>query len=104
MIEWLMKYSNGCENVIVIGGGFGVMEVGNCGVVDVGGKLIGLNIVLLFEQVFNEYVLFELCFNFYYFVICKMYFLMCVNVICVFFGGFGILDELFEVLILIQIG
>lgn len=50
---WLMilKFMEigGCENVIVIGGGSGVMEVGNCGVVDVGGKLIGLNIVLFYE-------------------------------------------------------
>lgn len=96
--------SNGKEDVIVTGGGPGVMEAGNRGAVDAGGRSIGLNIVLPFEQAPNEYVTPELCFNFHYFAIRKMHFLMRAKAICVFPGGFGTMDELFEALTLIQTG
>ncbi len=96
--------SNGRENVIVTGGGPGVMEAGNRGARDAGGHSIGLNIVLPHEQAPNEYVSPELCFNFHYFAIRKMHFLMRAKAICVFPGGFGTLDELFETLTLIQTG
>jgi uncharacterized protein (TIGR00730 family) len=94
----------GHEDVIVTGGGPGVMEAGNRGAIDAGGKSIGLNIVLPHEQAPNEYVTPELCFNFHYFGIRKMHFLMRAKAICVFPGGFGTMDEMFEALTLIQTG
>jgi uncharacterized protein (TIGR00730 family) len=92
------------EDVIVTGGGPGVMEAGNRGARDAGGVSIGLNIVLPHEQAPNEYVTPELCFNFHYFGIRKMHFLLRAKAIAVFPGGFGTLDEMFETLTLIQTG
>jgi len=94
----------GREHVIVTGGGPGVMEAGNRGAHEAGGQSIGLNIVLPHEQAPNEYVTPDLCFNFHYFGIRKMHFLMRAAAICVFPGGFGTLDEMFESLTLIQTG
>ena len=96
--------SKGREYVVVTGGGPGVMEAGNRGAVDEGGKSIGRNIVLPHEQAPNEFVTPDLCFNFHYFAIRKMHFLMRARAICVFPGGVGTLDELFEALTLIQTG
>ena len=98
------RAGGGTENVIVTGGGPGVMEAGNRGAADAGGRSIGLNIVLPHEQAPNPYVTPELCFNFHYFAIRKMHFLMRAAAITVFPGGFGTLDEMFEALTLIQTG
>ncbi len=92
----------GRENVICTGGGPGVMEAGNRGADDAGGQSIGLNIVLPHEQAPNRYVTPDLSFNFHYFAIRKMHFLMRAKAVCVFPGGFGTLDEMFEALTLIQ--
>lgn len=95
--------TTGCkEMVIVTGGGPGVMEAGSRGAADVGVPSIGLNIVLPHEQAPNKYVTPELCFNFHYFAIRKMHFLMRAKAIAVFPGGFGTMDEMFESLTLIQ--
>lgn len=96
--------SGGREFVIATGGGPGVMEAGNRGAADAGGHSIGLSIVLPHEQAPNLYVTPELSFNFHYFAIRKMHFLMRARAICVFPGGFGTMDEMFEALTLIQTG
>ncbi|MCB2117612.1 MAG: TIGR00730 family Rossman fold protein [Rhodobacteraceae bacterium] len=96
--------SYGREDVIVTGGGPGIMEAGNRGAADAGGHSIGLNIVLPHEQAPNAYVTPDLCFNFHYFAIRKMHFLMRAKAICIFPGGFGTFDEMFEALTLIQTG
>ena len=90
--------------VICTGGGPGVMEAGNRGAAEAGGISIGLNIVLPHEQAPNPWVTPELSMNFHYFAIRKMHFLMRAEVITVFPGGFGTLDEMFETLTLIQTG
>ncbi|MCD7108637.1 LOG family protein [Rhizobium sp. DKSPLA3] len=92
------------EFVVVTGGGPGVMEAGNRGAADVGAPSIGLNIVLPHEQAPNPYVTPDLSFNFHYFAIRKMHFLVRAKAVTVFPGGFGTLDELFETITLMQTG
>lgn len=90
------------DGVICSGGGPGVMEAANRGALDAGGVSISLNIVLPHEQVPNLYGTPELSFNFHYFAIRKMHFLIKAKAIAVFPGGFGTLDEMFEALTLVQ--
>jgi hypothetical protein len=100
--EHSRAHSNGSDYVICTGGGPGVMEAGNRGAAEAGGVSVGLNIVLPHEQAPNAFVTPELSFNFHYFAIRKMHFLMRARAVAVFPGGFGTLDEMFESLTLIQ--
>ncbi len=93
-----------CDYVIVTGGGPGIMEAANRGAYDVGAKSIGLNITIKTEQEPNSYISPELCFEFKYFAIRKMHFLMRAKALVALPGGFGTFDELFETLTLIQTG
>ena len=90
------------ENVIVTGGGPGIMEAANRGAADAGAPSIGFNIVLPTEQPPNAYTTPELTFRFHYYAVRKMHFAMRANALAIFPGGLGTLDELFEILTLKQ--
>ncbi len=96
------KSPEDCHLTLMTGGGPGIMEAANRGAQDVGAKSIGLNIELPHEQFPNPYITPELCFQFRYFAIRKLHFLQRAKALVVFPGGFGTLDELFEILTLIQ--
>jgi len=88
--------------VVITGGGPGIMEAANRGAKDVDAKSIALNVVVPHEQLPNPYVTPELTFQFHYFAIRKMHFLIRAKALVIFPGGFGTLDELFEALTLLQ--
>ena len=92
-----------CDFAVITGGGPGIMEAANRGAMDVKSKSIALNITLPEEQLPNPFITPELCFQFRYFAIRKMHFLLRAKGLVVFPGGFGTLDELFEVLTLRQV-
>jgi uncharacterized protein (TIGR00730 family) len=90
--------------VVCSGGGPSIMEAANLGALDEGEESIGLNIVLPHEQLPNPYVTPSLSFQFHYFALRKMHFLLRARAVAVFPGGFGTFDEAFELLTLIQTG
>lgn len=98
----LHKQGEPCRNVIATGGGPGCMEAANRGAMDAGADTIGFNITLPHEQAPNAYTTPSLTFSFHYFAMRKMHLAMRANALVVFPGGFGTLDEMFEMLTLRQ--
>jgi uncharacterized protein (TIGR00730 family) len=107
LTDWskdLAEDGGGRRFVICSGGGPGIMEAANRGASEARGLNIGLNIALPFEQHENSYITHHLAFNFHYFFMRKLWFVYLAKAIVIFPGGFGTIDELFEVATLLQTG
>ena len=104
LVSSVCQVDGRCEYVIVTGGGPGIMEAANRGAASVGAKSMGLNIALPHEQEPNPYITPTLSFQFRYFALRKMHFLLRAKALVAFPGGFGTLDEVFETLTLLQTG
>ncbi len=102
--EWSLAFKPGKRIYVCSGGGPGIMEAANRGAHEAGGRSVGLNISLPFEQAPNGYISPELNFEFHYFFMRKYWFLYLAKAMLVFPGGFGTMDELFELLTLVQTG
>jgi uncharacterized protein (TIGR00730 family) len=102
LTEWSKALTGNHDFIICSGGSGGMMEAANRGASLAGGKTIGLNILLPMEQEVNKYVPHELVFNFHYFFMRKFWFVYMAKALVIFPGGYGTMDEFFEVLTLIQ--
>ncbi len=102
MASRCFEHEGPCDLVVMTGGGPGIMEAANRGAFETGERSIGLNITLPHEQYPNPFITPELAFRFHYFALRKMHFLLRAKALVAFPGGFGTLDELFEVLTLVQ--
>jgi uncharacterized protein (TIGR00730 family) len=100
--EWSKSLTGNRHFIVCSGGSGGMMEAANRGAALAEGKSLGLNITLPFEQAINAYVSPGLAFNFHYFFMRKFWFVYLAKALIVFPGGFGTMDEMFEVLTLIQ--
>lgn len=104
MVSFRFQQDGRRDFVVVTGGGPGIMEAANRGAFETGVRSIGLNITLPHEQAPNPFISPELAFRFRYFALRKMHFLLRARALVAFPGGYGTLDELFEVLTLVQTG